>query len=261
MLLHFTREAFFCLTGFVLVHQNLAAGPSARHLLARAVRRRRRAVPGLVGDLRVRPATARVGAATLRHLSGQPGLGTAWYHLYFLLVSMQIYLLFPVIAGWSDDTPAITRLLAVSAAGPVALLTVLDVRPADDGLGRATSHQRTRTPAASYQFYVLVGAVAAFHLDDGSPSSAGTARPSCRLRRRRRRPPSLVLRGRGTPDAAGRRRRRAAAGDAAVVAGRGRRAVPARHVWSDQRRTPAAGSTARSARAPTARSASSSSTR
>ena len=55
-------------------------------------------------------STAGFGTWTceLRHLASNLAYGTAWYHLYFLLVSMQIYLLFPLIerAGPGDGPPS-----------------------------------------------------------------------------------------------------------------------------------------------------------
>ncbi len=101
MLLHFTREAFFALTGFVLLHQSLSR---PEPLAARTFWRRRIVVVGVpyiawsviyTGI----EATTSFGTWTseLRHLGSNLAYGTAWYHLYFLLVSMQIYLLWPLI--------------------------------------------------------------------------------------------------------------------------------------------------------------------
>jgi peptidoglycan/LPS O-acetylase OafA/YrhL len=164
MLLHFTREAFFCLTGFVLVHQNLsrrvAVGPFWRKRFVAV------GVPYLVWSVIyefVKQHESVLG--TLRHLPEDVALGTAWYHLYFLLVSMQIYLVFPVILWLVRKTAGHHGiLLAVSAAVQVVLTSWLMYAPPATGwLEHVTFNADALLP--SYQFYVLAGAVAAFHFE------------------------------------------------------------------------------------------------
>jgi peptidoglycan/LPS O-acetylase OafA/YrhL len=164
MILHFTREAFFGLTGFVLVYQNLG-----RELAVRPFWRKRFvavAVPYLAWSVIYEFVKQHESiTATLRHLPADAALGTAWYHLYFLLVSMQIYLVFPAILWLVRKTAGHHALLLVaSAAVQFAVLSWLNYSPPTTGwLEHVTYNADALLP--SYQFYVLVGAVAAFHLD------------------------------------------------------------------------------------------------
>jgi peptidoglycan/LPS O-acetylase OafA/YrhL len=101
----------------------------------------------------------------LRHLPQDLVLGTAWYHLYFLLVSMQIYLVFPVILWLVRRTAGHHGLLlTVSGAVQFGVLGYLAYgAPKSGWFEHVTYNADALLP--SYQFYVLVGAVAAFHLD------------------------------------------------------------------------------------------------
>ena len=169
MLLHFTRSAFFALTGFVLTYQYLgrpvAVGTFWRRRLTLV------GVPYLTWSVlytllgQVDEPSGSLGALA-RELGSNIALGTAWYHLYFLLVSMQIYLLFPCLQ-WLIRTTAghHAALLVVSALLQVAVLVGL--RHGDPGPGWAASIvQHSDAIVVTYQFYVLAGAVAAGRLDD-----------------------------------------------------------------------------------------------
>jgi len=164
MILHFTREAFFCLTGFVLVHQSLG-----RPLRVPAFWRKRFVAVGVpyvawsvIYEFVKQHESV---SATLRHLPADLALGTAWYHLYFLLVSMQIYLVFPVILWLVKRTAGHhTALLTFSAAIQLAVLAVLAYTPPRSGWAEHVAYNADAL-LPTYQFYVLVGAVAAFHLD------------------------------------------------------------------------------------------------
>ena len=163
MLLHFTREAFFALTGFVLIHQNLG-----RSLAVRPFWRKRFVaigVPYLTWSVIyefIKQHESVLG--TLRHLPSDIALGTAWYHLYFLLVSMQIYLVFPVIMWLIKRTAGHhAALLIISAMVQLAVTSWLMYdAPKTGWLEHVTYNADALLP--SYQFYVLLGAVAAFHL-------------------------------------------------------------------------------------------------
>lgn len=168
MLLHFTRSAFFVLTGFVLMHQYLGRPLAVRNFWRRRITLV--AVPYIgwsvlytaLGQVQAPHGSA---AGFLRTLGPNLAFGQAWYHLYFLLVSLQIYLLFPLIrkmvtrtAGWHG------RLLILSAAIQLALLAWLRYGVPTSGWGAGvTAHADALLP--TYQFYVLAGAVAACHLD------------------------------------------------------------------------------------------------
>ena len=165
MLLHFTREAFFALTGFVLVHQY-----SHRPLRAVAFWRRRFpliGLPYLVWTV-VYWAVPLVQQGHLAPIDlGQLGLdvveGTACYHLYFLLVTMQVYLLLPLLVRLLRVTTGQHRwVLAVSAAGQLAVAWLLTNPPVTTGaLGNLIAHGYTTIFA--YQFYTVLGAVVALH--------------------------------------------------------------------------------------------------
>ena len=98
--LHFTREAFFALTGFVLVFQN-----RGREITPGDFWRRRLplvATPYLAWSMFFWAFSLVTGTqqpasleASMRLLLKDLATGGAWYHLYFLLVTMQVYLLFP----------------------------------------------------------------------------------------------------------------------------------------------------------------------
>ncbi|MCW2526908.1 MAG: Surface polysaccharide O-acyltransferase-like enzyme [Pseudonocardiales bacterium] len=165
MLLHFTREAFFCLTGFVLVHQYLG-----RQVVLSTFYRRRLLTVGapyvawsVVYTFIERDGV--VGWSFISKLGNNLAAGNAWYHLYFLLVSMQIYLLYPLLAKLIRATAAHHgRLLAISGSLQIALLSWLHYWPPTSGpLGWFSQHESVLI--VTYQFYVLVGAVAAFHLE------------------------------------------------------------------------------------------------
>jgi len=91
--------------------------------------------------------------------------GTAEYHLYFLLVSMQIYLVFPVVR-WVLHVSRHHhgRLLVAGAAFQVVFSLAVQQQWVTSGvLGRWLANPDALLP--SYPFYVFLGAVAAWHLD------------------------------------------------------------------------------------------------
>lgn len=183
MLLHFTREAFFCLTGFVLAHQYLD-----RRIDLPAFWRRRFVLVGapylvwtvLYSGLQwVQGSRTMSFAAWLRLTWRYAYTGTAWFHMYFLLVSMQIYLLYPLIAALVRATRRHhAALLTVSALVQLSMATLLHYTAA----GRSWTGTADVVVLA-YQFYVLLGAVAADHLDQCAAW----------LRRHRRLPVAVLL--------------------------------------------------------------------
>ncbi len=96
--------------------------------------------------------------------------GTAWFHLYYLLVTMQFYLVFPLFVWLVKKT---TRyhpwLLAASLGLELVMMVVFQYAPTwmTTGVGQPllwmvrNRHQVVFT----YQFYLLFGAVTAVHLD------------------------------------------------------------------------------------------------
>jgi peptidoglycan/LPS O-acetylase OafA/YrhL len=164
MLLHFTREAFFFLTAFVLTHRY-------RDNAVRPVRFWRRrfllvGVPYVVWSLiysgiGLAAVPLPIGEATLTVLRSLSN-GMAWYHLYFLLVSLQFYLLFPLFQWLLRVTRGRHAvLLALSAALQVgSYLTWHD--PAPTGL-KAALLPYAGSFVFSYQFFLVLGGLAALH--------------------------------------------------------------------------------------------------
>lgn len=165
MLLHFTREAFFALTAFVLVHHYRDQLPVTlfwrrRFLLIGA--------PYVIWTviysglaLITTPLSA---SAALIQLGRNLLTGTAWYHLYFLLVTMQFYLLFPafrwllqVTRGWHH------WLLAGGAVAQVGINAGLHAAH-PTGIAELLWHY-DGSFVGSYVFYLLLGGVAAMHAD------------------------------------------------------------------------------------------------
>jgi peptidoglycan/LPS O-acetylase OafA/YrhL len=117
-LLHFTREAFFWITGFVLMWSYFHKPVPMRRFWPR--RFLLVGVPYLVWsaiyvliDWLQNPSPA---VALVVHYLVVVGEGRAWYHLYFLLVTMQIYLLVPALAWLVRHTRRHHKLLLVLAA-------------------------------------------------------------------------------------------------------------------------------------------------
>ncbi|GAB88861.1 acyltransferase [Gordonia rhizosphera] len=182
LLLRYTRYSFFALTGFVLTYQY-----RHRDLRARTFWRRRYKLIGLpflvwslfywvygryetggVDALQGIFATTGDMTLALKSIAYDLITGNAWYHLYFLSVSMQIYAVFPGVLWLLKRTWGRHRyLLAVSGAFQ-ALMMYLMVRPPlpffRHGLqGEVWSH--LVVTIIPYQFFVLAGCVAAMHYE------------------------------------------------------------------------------------------------
>lgn len=166
VVLHFTREAFFFLTGFVLVHAQRDRPLDVRRFMTR--RLRLIGIPYLVWSalywadgllLAPRPAHQAVSDLVWGVLGGH-----AAYHLYFLLVSIQIYVAFPLLL----------RLVRACRRRPLTLLAVLavyelavmfwlhDIAPVTGVAGWLSGKAFVLLP--TYLFWVVLGAVAAQHL-------------------------------------------------------------------------------------------------
>lgn len=165
VLLHFTREAFFALTAFVLTHRHRDEAPNPlrfwrrRFLLV--------GVPYVVWSaiyacLGLSTAPLPAGEA-LRAFGHALLTGTAWYHLYFLLVSLQFYLVFPLFRGLLRATRGHhLPVLAASAVLQVATDLWLHV-PAPSPAQAAVLPYATSL-LLSYQFFVVFGGVVAMNL-------------------------------------------------------------------------------------------------
>jgi peptidoglycan/LPS O-acetylase OafA/YrhL len=172
MLLHFTREVFFALTAFVLVHRyrdGLRVGPfwRRRFLLV--------GVPYVAWSVLYTglalitvpqpPAETLTGALT--QLVRNVLTGTAWYHLYFVVVAMQFYLLFPLflrlLGGSAGHRGRHWWLLAISAVLQVGIDA--GVHLAHPSGIAAELVRYSGTFVGSYVFYLVLGGVAALHAE------------------------------------------------------------------------------------------------
>ena len=172
MLLHFTREAFFVLTGFVLVHRYGAVPPRTgpfwrrRFLLVgvpyvvwTVIYTGLHAVSYSAAGLTVTPPDP---DAALRNLALNLATGTAWYHLYFLLVSMQFYLLFPLFQRLLVATRGRHRWVLAAAAVLQVLVDLWVHDPAPTG-AKADLLPYAGSFVGSYVFFLVLGGVVALH--------------------------------------------------------------------------------------------------
>jgi peptidoglycan/LPS O-acetylase OafA/YrhL len=169
--LHFGRETFFIVTGFVLVFTNLRRelgldGGTVRFW------RKRFALIGLPYTVwTVLYWATRLGGLdpwspeALGRLVDNLVFGTARYHLYFLQISMQVYLVFPLLLWLVRRTRRHhLALVLTSAVVQVAWFCLLRYVPAPGGWAQnlwTSPNQLLMT----YQFYLVAGGVAAFHYD------------------------------------------------------------------------------------------------
>ncbi len=162
--LHYTREAFFALTGFVLFTTYYDRSPRVRPFLRK--RFTLVGVPYLVWTAAYTlPGILAAGlgvAAGTSAMLGHVIRGDGEYHLYFLLVSLQVYLLTPMLLRWIRRCRGHHGLLlTVSAALQVGIDWVVLHGPGQGFVGGYRSH--AYVIVITYQFWVLLGAVAAVH--------------------------------------------------------------------------------------------------
>lgn len=166
MVFHSSREIFFVLTALVLVH-----GYGRRAVRWADFWRKRYlcvAVPYAAWSVIYIAADGhwRDPISTLPHLlAGDLLTGGAKYQLYFLLVSMQIYLVFPVIRWVLRAT---RDHHAVLLAGCAACQVGFSLAVQHDWSPNALVAAWVDGPNAvlpSYVFYVMAGAVAGWHIE------------------------------------------------------------------------------------------------
>ncbi|MBV8528231.1 MAG: acyltransferase [Candidatus Dormibacteraeota bacterium] len=168
MIFHTSREAFFMLTAFVLMY-----GYARMQVHWPAFWRKRWLLVGVpyvvwsviyfvVSGLQTHTVTA--SWSTLGTLASDLVLGKAGYQLYFLVVSMQLYLVFPLLRGLIVATRQHhLPLLAACAAYQVVFSIAVQLQW---NLGFLTAWLRGPDAALlSYVFYIAAGAVAAWHAD------------------------------------------------------------------------------------------------
>lgn len=166
MLLHVNREVFFFVSAFVLAYSTGAA--RRRFDVARFWRRRYPLVVLpylawtvvywlLVTELQA-PGTVPAPQPLLEDLA------TGWLQLYFLLVTMQIYLLFPLLAWLVRRTRGYHWLVLVcSAAMQLGLDWVFQYRPGLIPAPIFGAALWAQDEVSSYLFYVVAGVIAAAH--------------------------------------------------------------------------------------------------
>jgi peptidoglycan/LPS O-acetylase OafA/YrhL len=161
-LLHFTRGAFFILSAFVLTYAQADRSLDVRRFWPR--RFLYVGVPYLVWSV-VYWWIAVDGVPRLddiRQLGVDVITGTANYHLYFLLVSLQLYLLFPLLLWVVRRTRGHHGvLLAVSGLAELGLLALTHYPAWPAGWTTLQADVLVLSPV--YQFYFVLGALAAVH--------------------------------------------------------------------------------------------------
>jgi peptidoglycan/LPS O-acetylase OafA/YrhL len=172
LLLHFTREAFFTLTGFVLTFQALrrpqrpAPFWRKRIPLVLTPYLTWTALYSLLAVWTRPPGTPEPTVSQELATMGWNALeGTAWYHLYFLLVTLQLYLVFPALLAGLRRLGRVRHgvVLGVALVVQVVVCELL-IDPPANGFGTfLVAHGFVLLPA--YLLYPVVGAVAALHLD------------------------------------------------------------------------------------------------
>jgi peptidoglycan/LPS O-acetylase OafA/YrhL len=162
---HTSRELFFLLTAFVLSYNY----GRRRHIRMLEFWRKRDilVVPAYVAwsliyffadHARLDPVTG-----ALVHFGHDLLYGSARYQMYFLLVTMQVYLAFPLLRWLLRRTAGHhLALFLVAAAGQAAITLVIQHRLVTTGL--AGSWVRRPDPwLPSYLFYIVAGGLAAWH--------------------------------------------------------------------------------------------------
>lgn len=167
-LLHMNREVFFALTAFVLTYAyggrrgwSVRKFWSKRYLLV--------VVPYVAWTVIyffADHSEDRAWTAALHKFVSDLLTGGARYHLYFLLVTMQIYAIFPLLLLVLKATRRRPwLLLGISLAFQTALTTVAHYRlPYPHFLSFWLNHLDPLV--ISYPFYVIGGGVAAMHFDE-----------------------------------------------------------------------------------------------
>ncbi|ROZ89161.1 acyltransferase [Gordonia sp. OPL2] len=174
LLLHFTRNTFFALTGFVLMYQNY----EKTDFRATEFWRRRiklvifpyiiwSAVYWLVQKVWAQGRIAEVVSNPVHSLgefAGLVGWGLSGFQMYFLFVMLQVYLLFPLVLFLVRATARHHGLLLAAALGVQVAITAAITywQPPAPISDYWWHHYATFVP---YQFFILYGAVAAVHRD------------------------------------------------------------------------------------------------
>lgn len=168
LLFHSTRNIFFALTGFVLMYQYLDR-PDFRATSFWRRRIKLVIVPYLVWSVLYWTiegmwASGRLGdvPGSLDELFDRIKWGTAAYHLYFLFVMLQVYLLFPLIRRLVARTRGRHWwLLGASAALQITVFGLICYWTPPTGMAELWSH--LYATVVPYQLLIILGALAADH--------------------------------------------------------------------------------------------------
>jgi peptidoglycan/LPS O-acetylase OafA/YrhL len=168
ILLHFTRESFFTLMAFVLIFSFRQRPVTWRTFWAK--RFPFVIIPYVAWTaiyLAVTKGTLQLSAGKQAHLFYESLIaGTAWYHLYFLLVTLQIYLLFPLILLLVQATRRHhVALVVTSLVVQLVLMSFAQYWTGHRGTTGEWLWNHRNSLVVSYQFFVVLGAVAACHVD------------------------------------------------------------------------------------------------
>lgn len=162
--LHVTREVFLFLSAFVLAY-------SARlPLVARSFWRRRFPLvlaPYVVWSAIYVLADGDLGSplAVVARFSRDLLSGAARFHLYFLLLTFQLYVVFPWVRAWLVRRTHHGRILLAALIWQVAFTAAVHYRlDLPVPLSTWLAHPGTWLP--SYVLYVVAGILAALHLDE-----------------------------------------------------------------------------------------------
>jgi poly(3-hydroxybutyrate) depolymerase/surface polysaccharide O-acyltransferase-like enzyme len=167
ILLHVNREVFVLITALVLTYAYAARA----HWPLRGFWARRYWLVGVpyvawtvVYFLADGPTSGPLQA--VRQLGMDLVTGNARYHLYFLLVTMQLYLVFPLLLVFVRSTRRYhLPILVASLAVQLAFTTAIHERLHPGGpLGWWLDHPDALLP--SYQLYVVAGAILALRIGD-----------------------------------------------------------------------------------------------
>lgn len=164
--MHFARYAFICVTAFVLYY-----GYYRRDERPATFYRRRFGLvvwPYLIWSaiylaITIGRTPWRGTGPTVELIAVKVLTGDAWYHLYFLMITMQFYLVFPLLRWLLRRTEGRHgRVLAVSWAVQLGYMAVVAWLPRPAG-GTAFLWDRSYVLLPMYLGFVVTGALAAVH--------------------------------------------------------------------------------------------------
>lgn len=165
MFLHVSREIFLFVSAFILFYTTEGY---ERHVSPFRFWRRRVpliAIPYVLWTLIYWPLSG--GASgSWQHALGTLGvnLTQGWFHLYFLLLTLQLYLFFPLLAWFLRRTRGYHGLLLVgSIALQVAATWAMQYQWPQLPSPVVYWMEGAQNELTSYQLYVLAGALAAIH--------------------------------------------------------------------------------------------------